>query len=402
MPVCLDAIPDQASSVRRPRTRRWLLLLAVMMLCGISLTFWLWTATRAGLVFWFTALGLPFCFWGLIFSVRRFAYKVGQVGVESRNLAREALIESEICRGQRCAWILGSFVQMTPGAKPGEILAAITQSVPLADISHPRGGGTPVRYCAMKKFQTDFAAELSDAVSGLSTHVRDIVDRLPQSIPCWLMLDCDSDIQSQVAEQLKSELTARTGRVFRLISGKGLAAFDAWLDKRWDTPCILAAVTISLPAQPQEEDADAITLVVLSNRRAVNFPDALCLHRPEKGVPGTLTKTFNRALLWANLPADVLRGGWFTGVALAQGSDWLKACEENGVTFSLTNENICPDPVLGYAAHVAPWLAVVMSVTAYPQRGPQIIAAQPAADKEDIWVMVISAKEACKELSGNV
>ncbi|EFE7560763.1 hypothetical protein F9S82_26275, partial [Escherichia coli] len=104
MPVWLDAVPEKAPKIARPDTRRWLLFLAFIMLGGIALTLWCWTSERTGFVFWFTALGLPFCTWGLIFGLRRFAYKAGQVGAESRNVEREALIDSEILRGQRCAW----------------------------------------------------------------------------------------------------------------------------------------------------------------------------------------------------------------------------------------------------------------------------------------------------------
>ncbi|HFU3768276.1 TPA: hypothetical protein ACH5TF_005196, partial [Escherichia coli] len=81
------------------------------------------------------------------------------------------------------------------------------------------------------------------------------------------MLDCDDDIRPGLEELFRNELTTRTGRVFRLLAGKGLAGVDAWLDQCWDTPGILVGVTFSLPAQPDEGDADAITLVVLSNRR---------------------------------------------------------------------------------------------------------------------------------------
>lgn len=48
---------------------------------GIALTLWNWTTERTGFIFWFTALGLPFCLWGLFFSLRRFAYKAEQVGL---------------------------------------------------------------------------------------------------------------------------------------------------------------------------------------------------------------------------------------------------------------------------------------------------------------------------------
>ena len=49
-----------------------------------------------------------------------------------------------------------------------------------------------------------------------------------------------------------------------------------------------AGVTFSLPAQPDEGDADAITLVVLSNRKVTGYQDAVCLHRPEKGKEARL------------------------------------------------------------------------------------------------------------------
>lgn len=103
MPVWLDAIPEKAPKVARPGTGRWLLFLAFVMLGGIALTLWCWASERTGFVFWFTALGLPFCTWGLIFGLRRFVYKAEQVATESRNVEREALIDSEILRGQRCA-----------------------------------------------------------------------------------------------------------------------------------------------------------------------------------------------------------------------------------------------------------------------------------------------------------
>lgn len=79
------------------------------------------------------------------------------------------------------------------------------------------------------------------------------------------------------------------------------------LDQCWDTPGILVGVTFSLPAQPDEGDADAITLVVLSNRRVAGYPDAVCLHRPEKGKEARLVKTLNRALLWAATAPEALK-----------------------------------------------------------------------------------------------
>ncbi|MEP8671065.1 hypothetical protein ABKV27_03070 [Enterobacter hormaechei] len=402
MPVWLDAIPEKSPEIVRPGTRRWLLFLVFVMLGGIALTLGCWTSERTGFVFWFTALGLPFCTWGLLFGLRRFAYKAEQVGAESRNVEREALIDSEILRGQRCAWILGTHIQAPAGNKADDLLKAMKVAAPAIGFSRPRGCDKPVRYAALTEYQTDLTKALKAAVTKLTTRVEVIVQPLPPALPCWLMLDCDSDLYPLVEEQLKAELSLKTGRIFRLMAGKGLGAFDAWLDKRWDNPGILVAITLSLPASPREEDADAVSMVVFSNRKAQAWPDALRLHRPERGTEATLTKTLKRALLWARIGPDALRGSWITGPGLTAGSGWNNACEESGVEFSLSEDNFSIDPVLGYTGHASPWLAITLADAAFEQRGVQVIAAQPAAAKDDIWVAVITKEEVRKESPKNV
>ena len=174
MPVWLDAVPEKAAKVPRPDTRRWMLFLVFIMLGGIALTLWGWTAERTGFVFWFTALGLPFCSWGLIFGLRRFAYKAEQTGAESRNTERELLIEREIQRGQRCAWILGTSVQHITGNKTGVLIKAVESSSLAAKLSTPRGRLSAVRYAALNAFQTDLDAEIISTTSTLVTRVQKI------------------------------------------------------------------------------------------------------------------------------------------------------------------------------------------------------------------------------------
>ncbi|WP_312387984.1 hypothetical protein [Atlantibacter hermannii] len=402
MPVWLDAIPEKAPKIARPGTRRWLLFLAFVMLGGTTLTLWCWTLERTGFVFWFTALGLPFCIWGLIFGLRRFAYKAEQVGAESRNVEREALIDREIMRGQRCAWILGTYIETSAGNKAGDLLEAMKVAAPAKTLSNPRGCNIPVRYAALTEYHTDITHALNAAISKLTTRIEGIVQPLPPALPCWLMLECGNDVYPLVEQQLKAELLQKTGRIFHLMAGKGLGALDAWLDTRWDNPGLLVAITLSLPASPSEDDADAVSMVVFSNRKAHAWPDALRLYRPERGSEATLTKTLERALLWAKIGADTLRGSWISGPCLIAGSAWNNACEENDVKFSLVEDNFSIDPVLGYAGHAAPWVAITLANAAFEQRGAQVIAAQPNADKKDIWVSVITNEDDCKGMSRNV
>lgn len=402
MPVWLDAIPKKATKVTRPVTRRWLLFLAFIMLGGIVITLWGWKTERTGFVFWFTALGLPFCLWGLLFSLRRFAYKVEQVGAESRNREREKLINYEIHRGQRCAWILGTSVQHISGNKAITLVKAVEKATPVTTLSSPRGSNTVVRYSPLVAFHTDLDAEIISTISTLVTRVQNITDTLPKDIHCSIMLDCDDDIRHKIEEHFRNELSAKIGRTFRFLSGIGLDAFDAWLDQRWEYPGILAVVTFSLPAQPDEGDADAITLLVLSNRKATGYPDAVCLHRPEKGQEHRLENTLNRALLWAAISSEALKLGWHSGPILTSGSGWNKACENNAVTFSLSKDNRNIDPALGYAGRAAPWLAIILASASCNENGPQVIAAQPDADKDDVWVAVLTKQEVRKESPENV
>lgn len=194
---------------------------------GIALTLWCWTSERTGFVFWFTALGLPLCTRGLIFGLRRFAYKAEQVGVESRNVQREALIDSEILRGQRCARILGTYIQAPAGNKTDDLLEAMKVAAPAIDFSRPRGCDKPVRYAALTEYRADLTKALTAAVTKLTTRVEGIVQPLPPELPCWLVLDCDNDLYPLIEEQLKAALSLKTGRIFRLMSGKGLSALDA-------------------------------------------------------------------------------------------------------------------------------------------------------------------------------
>ena len=100
--------------------------------------------------------------------------------------------------------------------------------------------------------------------------------------------------------------------------------------------------------------------------------------------------------------SEALNAGWHTGPITSRGSAWNKACEDNGVMFSLSEDNRSIDPTLGYAGRAAPWLAIILASAVCKENGPQVIAAQPAADKDDIWVAVITKEEVRKGTPKNV
>ncbi len=401
MPVWLDAIPDKAPASKRPDTRRWLVCLVVIMVAGCLLTFWYWSDQRVGFSFWFTALGLPFCVWGLIFSLRRFAYKIDQVGTEARNNEREKLLAAEIRRGQRSAWILGTGVQMKGGSDVSTVLNIIENKIPQSELTTLPDSRGKVPYSAIHGLQDSPETVIPDLISRLVSQLQTTLARLPMDLPCWLMTDCDTVLSKEADACIRQRLNEATDRNIRPVPGKGLGAFDAWLDSCWDTPSVFIAVTLSCPLLPQEGEADAMTAVVLSNRRAVAFPDAARLHRPEKGNSSTLNHTLPRALLWARTLPESVSSAWISGPGVTRGAAWNNACEQAGTVFSLTDAIKNCDTAPGYARQCAPWLAMMLAESS-PDAGAQVIAAQPCADRDEIWVVVVSKDEVSKEMSGNV
>ncbi|WP_252145883.1 hypothetical protein [Yokenella regensburgei] len=402
MPVWLDEIPERHAGPSRPRTRRWLLFLLAVMLTGIALTLWQWEAERSGFVFWFSALGLPFFCWGVLFSSRRLGYKMEQVGADAFNLRRQAQIENETLCGQRRVWVLDTVVQTSSGNTPNELLTAVSRAVPSTSLTAPRRGASPVRYAALGSIHENLAVELQVAVTGVVTRMASVVEQIPASLTCWLQLECDGDIEPLVQEEMMQRLAKACDRTVHLFSGKGATGLDRWLDKHWETPGVLLVASFSFPELPEEGSADAITMLALCNRRLAAFRHARALSRPEKSSEERLVTSLQRALLWAKKTPEALHGAWISGPLLESGSGWHKACEENGVAFSLTTQNTCIDPALGYAGPAALWLTVALANAAFTEPGAQVVAAQSAADKDDIWVAVITQEHVAKEPQGNV
>ncbi|OAT18066.1 hypothetical protein M979_1895 [Buttiauxella noackiae ATCC 51607] len=390
MPVYLDAIPDVAPKIERPDTRRWLYLLAVALVTGNVLTFWQWTGNREGFTFWFTALGLPFCIWGLVFSFRRFGYKCDQVWAASWDRERMLLIEEETARGQRSARILASGVNTQPGNGSAKLLSAVKSAASQLSMQVPRAGGLPVRHSRLPGFKDMQQRQDLDAVlKSIASQVSPVLESIPAGVPSRLMVDCDIAGIPDAPEQISRVLSSLTDRRLRLLNIGGLAALDLWLDEAWSQPTVLIILSAVVRAEPLEDEGEAIAWLLLLNRHHAAFPDAVKLHRPEKGHADTLSQTLNRALLWCRKPPEDMKAAWTTGKDVAQGGEWISACEANGITFSMTEDNHDVDQTTGYTGQAAPWLGIALAAAAAQHSGPQVVVAQTSPD--DIWIVGITA-----------
>lgn len=401
MPVWLNTIPPAAAKVPRPNTRRWLVALLIIIFMGFALALWFWTKDRTGFIFWFTAVGLPICGWGLAFGARRMAYKMQQVSASTWNSEREALIKSEIKRGQRFAYLLDAYIETPAGQGANRSLYAINKSVPFVALQPSRSGSQPIRYAPLTVFdQPDSTLMLTDCLNNIAVKIKPILQKIPDDIPCYCVLEIDSALQPLTEPILLDTLKKQSPHVFRLIAGQGLEAIDAWLDTRWDIPSLLLIVSIGYNSTPVDDDGEAIGSILLSNRPTRDIPCITRFHRPEKSHPDNLSHGLSQAILWGNISPETITAAWVAGQAVDEGGGWSQACEQNQLHFSMTKANKMIVPVLGNTGKTAPWIATALAEANMDQEhspDAQLIAVQPQRENDDIWITVITRHTESKE-----
>lgn len=397
MPIYLDEVPEDEDNTSRPVTLRWVIFLIVILVAGVALTAWQWTGDRRGASFWLTALGLPFIIWGILAVFRHIGYRLELNGEAGWNYECESLKDTEIARGQRFTWVLDSFVQTPAGRGTGSLVAAMAQATLLLKTSIPRGGGLPVRHARMTDFDADPDA-VKKAIEKVAIRLKNTLERLPDTLPCWLMFDCDAGLSAENETELLDLLTLKSGRELCQLSAKGMNALEYWLDNRWDKPSALIVLSLALRPSPAENDAEAITSLVLCNRKSHQFSDAVRLHRPQQSNPDTLTRDMAHSLRWAKLSRDGIKTIWISGEAITNRPELNKACEDNALTLSLTDDIKSIDATLGYTGVASPWIAIALATAVVQEQGAQLIAAQPDPASDDIWLTAITAEERQKDL----
>lgn len=398
MPVYLNDVPSDVDKIARPHTIRWVIALFIMLVVGVTLTFWQWGGERRGFVFWFTATGLPFSLWGLLLSFRRVGYNIEQNGAAGWNYECECIKDNEIARGKRFAWILDAYVETQAGRGVKSLLTAIEQGFPLLSTVKPRAGNIAVRHSRLIEFDQNPAA-IEEAINKAAMRVKSLLELLPESLECWLMLECDAGLSEQEESTLFHLMKSKTRRTLCRLPICGPACVDYWLDHHWQKPSVLVVLTLTLRPEPQENDAEAITVMVFCNRKSHRFPDAVKLHRPQKSHNETLTQNMLHSLLWAETQPQNVKNIWMTGEAVTALSGLNQACETNKATLSLTEDIKNIDEILGFSGKSSFWTAVALAAEVVQEKGVQFIAAQNDASNADIWLTTVTAEERQKEVN---
>lgn len=356
MPVILERIPEKKAKPPRPRTRRWLIFGAIVLITGMGLTFLLWQGERSGPGFWLFAVVLPALLWGAMFSLRRAGYKYLSVGQYTANKTIQTRQASDKGRGQRFAWFFGEILvnALEREHKPTQ-KAALTKT-PILQPVVPRGADKPVRHSRLPggKDAVDVLKSFEAEVVG---RINQLLEALPPGMTCYLALD--------VGEGLTDLALSWLGKidrpVVRIRDLSGLRLIDYWLDYHYAKPSALLVISAQLNDVPDNDTGEAISAVLMTNCRLNDTPPkSVRIHRPQINHTGDLGHALRHAMLWARLEEDTLLRGWISGGALVSSDTLSTAC--NAFAPEMTVQRcVNIDAVVGFAGTAAPWQALILA-----------------------------------------
>lgn len=390
MPVYLDAIPDKTPDIRRPVTRRWIILGVIIFLVGIGGAGWLWQGERVGQKFWFTVLVFPTLIWGSLFTLRRIGYKLERVGMYSWNKACEQLVSSEIARGQNCSWLVGehlvNFLETGFSGEGKTHLAAVNKT-PILEPAIARDGVSLVRHAPLP-VQGRGDDIIRGYVPDICGYANNLIARLPTDMPCYLAFE-GSDNLTDLSDILISGIEHPLRRIRHL---SGLRILDYWLDHHHDIPAALLIVSAQINDVAIQDSGEAITVILLCNRSFSGLPSPLVrIHRPEICTKENLSLAMERAILWAKMDHTAPLRGWLTGGELSSDAVWSNACEISAPMLTM-QRNVNIDIVVGYAGSAAPWQSLILAARqCRSDNEPQMVVVETAPSCHQLCA-VTSAK----------
>lgn len=356
MPVELERIPAQQKLPPRPRFKRWLLLGIVMLLAGVATTFLFWKGERSGAAFWGLATGLPVVLWGLLIVGRYLGYALLCGRCHQKNATTAARYRADVARGQRFAWLIGEVLINGLGSASPMAHEAVLAKKPLMMPCEPVNGGNPVRHRALAA-TGEMADREAHYFQEVIAHVQNLVALLPSTLTCYLAVDTGEQF-STLPSLLQKSVSHPLVRIREMT---GLEILDYWLDCHYDRAAALLVISAQLYENPPEDSGEAISVLLLTNCRLKDIPDAsVKVHRPQMCRDGNLDRAFELVMMWSGLEKTALKQAWTSGGQMASGDIFSKAREAHAP--GLKADKITHiDTVVGFAGVAAPWQALQLA-----------------------------------------
>ena len=403
MPVNLKLIPAPAFRPRPPVWWKWLLLLVVMLLGGITDAI-LSNMSRADIStdeFWTSALGLPSLFWLTLLVLRISWYKGQLATAQSKDNARGRQLRREIQRGQRYLNVFGMSLHSalrepddTDGSKQWDALQEKVKGLKNQPSWKSREG---IRHSRLAQINGESPEQMLSR--GLKKTLNDlslILSSLPPETQLDLLLEINSSIPENQIEDiwLNSWSASQIRQSATRIEGDGLTSLDKWLDDARSECSLLLVVGVQLRPDRTEGSAESIVGLLLGGQSILPESASLArLHRPElMHHAGTedFQYALKQALEWVPISANAVKHGFLVGVK----PEWHMAIA-TGLQAIHSPINVGQDihdlrNTLGFPGPAAPWVAIACTVRGSQFSGTQIIVSCDDQLNTPLWVTLVT------------
>lgn len=398
MPVDLSCIPARAKRQAAPSFKRWVMFLMVLIVAGagIIVYFWPTSSPTHTATFWFCFLGIPLAAGGVAFSFRWLFYLAGEWLADGWDAAREWDLAQDIRSGQRSLGMLGYVVHL-----PHVISSAsISQQMQIPEgIILPtkvdETGELLIRHASFSDVGLPVLVRVKERINSLLTEaaLQNAFQRIPQKSPLAVLFQFSPDISLSPEElgTIQQLVQNSIGFPFNItfISGEGLQAIDAWLD-RPDTMQTLLVITLNLTEKIVEGGGEAAAALLMSSseRPEVNRNVVVQIHRPEQmKTTQEMSRALLQALHWGDTTQEEIKHIWLTGTGVSNKATALLSTA--GVRFPVAGQPCDIDLKTGLTKNVSPWLAIAVAADQAEQsKSPQLVMYVP---DESIfpWFMIV-------------
>ncbi|AHF78696.1 hypothetical protein Sant_3716 [Sodalis praecaptivus] len=356
----------------------------------------LWCEHARGETFWLSCLLVAAVIAGIFYALSRIGGRCDTLYFATQDCERAQRLRDEIERGQRYGRLVARCAT-TCLDRDGQRLAA--------GILPPVGrfqseilacsGVTPTRDQIQAMTPPRW---LAGHFTWLAQQLGPALNALPPSMPCYLVMQCDSGLPVEEEQQLLLQTGAPFNRHFTPLSASGLLALDDWLDDTARAPSALVVIAVQRAVPPEDalEEKGALpgaegiiestVGLVMISEYCPSLPVLARIHRPQPEPASACSRALSRALLWARLEPKAVRHAWLTG------NGAVAAATEQALRLAPQTLIHHLDDVLGPAGMATPWLSLAAAAEQCREDGAaQLIICHEAARR--IWIGGVTPPE---------
>ncbi|EKY3995817.1 TPA: hypothetical protein MX372_002206 [Enterobacter roggenkampii] len=370
MPVDLSCIPARAKRQAAPSFKRWVMFLMVLIVAGAGITAYIWPTSvpTHTATFWFCFLGIPSVVGGVAFAFRWLIFLAGEWLADGWDAAREWDLAQDIRYGQRSLGMLGYVVHL-----PHVISSAsISQQMQIPEgIILPtkvdETGELLIRHASFSDVGLPVLVRVKERINSLLTEaaLQNAFQRIPQKSPLAVLFQFSPDISLSPEERgtIQQLVQNSIGFPFNItfISGEGLQAIDAWLD-RPDVMQTLLVITLNLTEKTMDGTGEAAAALLMNSPETpeVNRNVVAQVHRPEQmKTTQEMSSALMQALHWGETTPEEIKHIWLTGTGASNKATALLSTA--GVRFPVAGQPCDIDLKTGLTRNVSPWLAIAVA-----------------------------------------